>query len=557
MTFYQEFLAELRKAKLSSKQIAKLKRELCLKHKLAKIPTTIEIILHVPEKELSNLKSRLLSKPTRTISGVAPLAIMTKPFPCPHGKCIMCPGGPDSIFGNIPQSYTGREPATLRGIRNNFDPYLQIFNRLEQYVILGHNFEKIELIIMGGTFPSFPLEYQEEFIKYSFKALNDFSTQFFDKNEELKFLKFKRFFELPTLNLHNKDRIKRVQNRILQLKRDSTLEKEQNKNELSKIRCVALCIETRPDYGLLKDGNQMLKLGCTRVELGIQSVYDEVLEKICRGHTTKQTKESIRTLKDLGFKVAGHYMPGLPGLDAKKDLAGMKRLFSDLDYRPDMLKLYPCMVSKGTKLYEEYLKGKFNPLNADQAAKIISQFKKIVPEYCRIMRIQRDIPTKFLEAGVEMTNLRQYLQEKYPVKCRCIRCREPKGQKINWPKVKITVIKYDASKGKEFFISAEDTSQDLLLGFIRLRFPSKFLRKEITKDSALIRELHIYGTATGIGEEGNIQHKGLGKKLLQTAEEISFKQGKRKMVVISGIGVREYYRKQGYELEGVYMMKFL
>src|SRR3989339_1749786 len=188
MDFYTEFLSELRKAELSPKQIAKLKRELCLKYKLGKIPTTIEIILHVPEKELSKLKSKLLSKPTRTISGVAPLAIMTKPFPCPHGKCIMCPGGPDSIFGNIPQSYTRREPATMRGLRNNFDPYLQIFNRLEQYVLLGHNFEKIELIIMGGTFPSFPLSYQEEFIKYSFKALNDFSTYFFDKNGELKFI---------------------------------------------------------------------------------------------------------------------------------------------------------------------------------------------------------------------------------------------------------------------------------------------------------------------------------------------------------------------------------
>jgi len=387
--------------------------------------------------------------------------------------------------------------------------------------------------------------------------LNDFSNHFFDKNGELQFLKLKKFFELPALDFHDKDRIKRVQKNILKLKKDSSLEKEQKKNELAKIRCVALCIETRPDYGLLKEGNQMLKLGCTRVELGIQSVYDDILEKICRGHTMKQTKESIRTLKDLGFKVAGHYMPGLPGLNQKKDLAGMKKLFSDSDYRPDMMKLYPCMVSKGTKLYEEYLKGQFKPLNADQAAKLISQFKKNVPEYCRIMRIQRDIPTKFLEAGVEMTNLRQYMHEKYPVNCRCIRCREPKGQKINWSKVKIKVIKYEASKGKEFFISMEDTSQDLLLGFVRLRFPSQFLRPEITKDSALIRELHVYGTATGIGEEGNLQHKGLGKKLLRTAEEIALKHGKRKMVVISGVGVREYYRKLGYELEGMYMVKSL
>jgi len=272
---------------------------------------------------LDFLKKKLLTKPIRTISGVSPVAIMTAPSKCPHGKCTFCPGGINSPWGNVPQSYTGHEPATMRGLRNNFDPYLQIFNRLEQYVLLGHNFEKIELIIMGGTFPSFPLDYQEEFIKYSFKALNDFSNHFFDKNGELQFLKLKKFFELPALDFHDKDRIKRVQKNILKLKKDSSLEKEQKKNELAKIRCVALCIETRPDYGLLKEGNQMLKLGCTRVELGIQSVYDDILEKICRGHTMKQTKESIRTLKDLGFKVAGHYMPGLPGLNKKKDLAGM------------------------------------------------------------------------------------------------------------------------------------------------------------------------------------------------------------------------------------------
>ncbi|MEK6937761.1 MAG: tRNA uridine(34) 5-carboxymethylaminomethyl modification radical SAM/GNAT enzyme Elp3, partial [Nanoarchaeota archaeon] len=371
---------------------------------------------------------------------------------------------------------------------------------------------------------------------------------------ELDYLEFKQFFELPA-DIEDEERTKRLQKKLLQHKKSCKLLAEQKKNETSHIRCVALCIETRPDYGKLEQGNQMLKLGCTRVELGIQSVYEETLKRIQRGHTAKDTIESIRILRDLGFKVAGHYMPGLPGLNAKKDLEGMKRLFSDSDYRPDMLKLYPCMVAKGTKLYEEYQQGKFKPLNADKAAKLISQFKSFVPEYCRIMRIQRDIPTKQLAAGVEMTNLRQYLQQKYPITCRCIRCREPKNQPISWKDVKIKVLKYEASQGKEFFISAEDTKNDLLIGFLRLRFPSQSLRPEITSDSALVRELHVYGTATAIGEEGSVQHRGWGRKLMQKAEEIALQNGKEKMVIISGVGVREYYRRLKYKLEGPYMTK--
>ncbi len=564
-TFYSEFISALKHQRLSSKQYDKLKLELVQKYKLNQVPTNIDVLLHCTPKDFPKLKTKLLSKPQRTISGVAPVAIMTKPFPCPHGKCIMCPGGINSEFGDVPQSYTGREPATMRGIRNNFDPYLQVFNRLEQYILQGHNCDKVELIIMGGTFPSFPQEYQEEFIKYAFKAMNDFSGLFYGKSREhdgrFNLLKFKRFFELPA-DIEDDLRVKRIQEKLLKLKWKCTLEQAQHLNETAKIRCVALCIETRPDYGTLKEGNEMLRLGCTRVELGIQSVYDKVLKKIERGHTTIDTKNSIRILRDLGFKVAAHYMPGLPDKDFKrtnyrKDLAGMKQLFSDSDYKPDMLKIYPCMVSRGTKLYSHYQKKKFIPLNADEAAKLLVKFKKSVPEYCRIMRIQRDIPTTQMTAGVEMTNLRQYMAQNHEVKCRCIRCREPKNEKINWNKVKIKVMNYIASGGKEFFISAEDTEKDLLIGFIRMRFPSQVLRSEITSKSALIRELHVYGTATGIGDEGNVQHRGWGKKLLQKAEEIAKKAGKDKMVIISGVGAREYYRNLGYKLERVYMTKKL
>ncbi|MFA6462210.1 MAG: tRNA uridine(34) 5-carboxymethylaminomethyl modification radical SAM/GNAT enzyme Elp3 [Candidatus Woesearchaeota archaeon] len=551
--FYPELLKILLRRNLSLKEFDQIKRDLSRKYNLKEVPTNIQILLHANKQEAVKLRPFLLSKPVRSLSGVAPVAIMTQPFPCPHGKCIMCPGGVKSAFGNVPQSYTGTEPATMRGIHNDYDPYLQVMNRLEQYILLGHNCEKVELIVMGGTFPSFPKPYQEKFIKFAFKAMNDFSQQFYYRGE-LNYLKFKQFFELPAPP-NDTTRIKRVKKKMLALKGRSSLIKEQKRNETSTIKAVALCIETRPDYGLLIQGNEMLRLGCTRVELGIQSVYDKTLQRIQRGHTTLQTQQSIQILKDLGFKVAGHYMPGLPGLSKEEDLKGMIRLFSDQNYRPDMLKIYPCMVAKGTKLYKEYQQGKFKPLVAEDAAEMIFKFKKYVPEYCRIMRIQRDIPSTQIVAGVKMTNLRQYLHQTYPVNCRCIRCREPKGHKISWKDIKIKVNEYDASQGEEFFISAEDIKNDLLIGFIRMRFPSTLLRKEITKNSALIRELHVYGTATAIGEEGTVQHRGWGKKLMKTAEEIARKYSKTRMVIISGIGVRNYYRKLGYRLEGPYMIK--
>ncbi len=558
MTFYQEIITKIKQKNLTEKQLAKLKRDLALKFKLQKIPTNIQILLEAPAQDFSCLKRKLMTKPTRTLSGVSPIAVMTKPFPCPHGKCTFCPGGIGSPWGDVPQSYTGHEPATLRAKRNNYDPYLTIFNRLEQYVLLGQNFEKAEIIVMSGTFPAMPKSYQEKFVKEIYQALNDFSRLFFASNRRFDYLKFKRFFQLPG-PLHDQERIRQVQDRILRLKRKrkAVLEEEQKKNERAIVKCVAFCIETRPDWGFLEQGNQMLRQGCTRVELGIESVYDDVLKHVHRGHTVADAKRSVQTLRDLGFKINFHYMPGLPLTDRTRDIAGMKQLFNDPDYRPDMLKIYPCMVSRGTKLYEEYQRGEFMPLSTEEAARRIVDFKRTVPEYCRIQRIQRDVPTKYWEAGVDRTNLRQYMFENYPVKCRCIRCREPKNRKIDWKKVRMKIQEYAASGGREFFLLVEDTANDILLGFCRLRFPGKFLRSEITKDSALIRELHVYGTATALGEEGKIQHKGWGKKLMKKAEEICQRNGKKKIIVISGVGVRGYYRKLGYRKEGPYMVKII
>jgi elongator complex protein 3 len=551
--FCQILAEEISKNNISNvDELLLFRNKISSKYKQKELPSLIQILLYLKEEDRKKFKV----KPTRTMSGVTPIAIMTKPIPCPHGKCIYCPGGLNSQFGDVPQSYTGGEPATMRAIRNHYDPYLQIFNRLEHYVLLGHPIDKIELIVMGGTFPSFTQEYQEEFIKFSFKAMNDFSDLFFKKNE-FDYTKFKTFFELPTNDFKDKKRTEIIQKKLLKIKSNCILEEEQTKNETANIRCIALCIETKPDWGLLKQGNELLRLGCTRIELGIQSVYENVIKHVHRGHTIQDTIDSIRILKDLGFKISAHYMPGLPLTNKKQDIEGMKTLFLDSNYCPDMLKIYPTMVSKGTLLHVDYLQGKFKPIDAKEAAERIVEFKKFVPEYCRIQRIQRDVPTKQWEAGVELTNFRQYMVQNYKVKCRCIRCREPRDKNINWDKIKIKITEYEASNGKEFFIAAEDIENDLIIGFARLRFPSESLREEITKDSAMIRELHVYGTATAIGEEGSVQHKGWGKKLMQEAEKIAKKHKKTKMLVISGIGVRQYYYKLGYKKEGPYVTKQL
>ena len=535
-----------------------LKRDISKKYKLPRIPTNIEILLSLPEEAIPDYKKILLTKPTRTISGVSPVAIMTKPSKCPHGKCTYCPGGLNSPWGDVPQSYTGHEPATMRGIRNNYDAYLQVFNRLQQYVLLGQTLDKIEIIVMGGTFTATPKEYQEEFIFGTFQAMNDFSEMFF-VNDELDYLKFKRFFLLPG-RLLDSEREEKIKQEVIKLKlnRNTTLEQEQIKNETSNVRCVALCIETKPDWGFLEQGNEMLRLGCTRVELGIQSVYDDVLTAVHRGHTAADSIKSIQILRDLGFKINFHYMPGLPLTDYQRDIEGMKRLFSDPDYRPDMIKLYPCMVGPGTVLYNQWKNGEFNPITTEEAAKMVAEFYNFVPEYCRIQRVQRDVPTKYWKAGVDRTNLRQYTDEKYDVNSRDIRAREPKGKNIDWDNVQLRVTEYDASGGKEFFIQAEDKDSDVIIGFCRLRFPKELLRFEIVNDSALLRELHVYGTATAIGEKGLVQHKGWGKKLMEKAEEIARTNEKTKMVVIAGVGVREYFRnKLGYYKEGPYMVKEL
>ena len=526
---------------------------------LKKIPRNIELLFQKGNHQLP-----FVTKPTRTMSGVAPLAIMTKPFRCPEqAQCTFCPGGPGSVYGDTPKSYPGGSPAHMRAMRNHYDSYLQVFNRLEHYALLGQDFSKIELIIMGGTFMSYPRVYRDAFITDALQGMNDFSQMFFEHGTFL-WEKFLSFFELPG-DLQNAERFAKVQRKVLALKQESTLEREQARNETSPVRCVVFCVETRSDCSRHVHIDEMLRLGVTRVEVGIQSVYDDVLQRVKRGNTNHDNILATQLLKDSFLKVGYHVMIGLPGSTPERDVAMFTTLFEDPSYKPDALKIYPCLVFKGTEVYEEWKRGDFVPLTAHEAAELIVKMKQVVPPYCRIMRIQRDIPTHMIDAGVERTNLRQDIHElmqKRGIVCHCIRCREPKRKNIAWDAVKMKRLDYEASQGQEIFLSMEDTQQDLLLGFTRLRIPFQPYRPEITFQSAGIREIHVYGMAVPVGKEAemkDVQHRGIGTQLMLEAEKIAREEfDTKKMLVMSGIGVREWFiKKLGYQKDGAYVSKTL
>jgi elongator complex protein 3 len=542
------------KKKITLDKFNSYKNRICKEFKISKVPTNIEILMHAKKQEYPKLKD-LVTKPTRTMSGVAVVAVMSKPHKCPHGKCITCPGGIDSSFGDVPQSYTGKEPATRRAIRNKYDPYLQVMNRLEQYIVTGHTPEKIELIIMGGTFISLPKSYVNNFVRLCFKAMNDFSKLFF-KEKEINFLKFKEFFMLPG-DINDEKREKEIKKKLRKLKQTkTTLLQEQNRNEKSKIKCVSLVVETRPDYAKQKHIQTMLELGCTKVELGVQTVFESVLEAMHRGHTVQDSIIATRLLKNNGFKINYHIMPGLYTSTRLKDIETFRILFGDQNFKPDMLKIYPCMVLKGTKLYDLWKKNLYSPIKTEEAIEILKIAKQNIPEYVRIMRVQRDIPTFMTQAGVGMTNLRQRLQEEMKnekIECNCIRCREISRIDSQKGKIKVKIQKYNASYGTEFFITIEKGKG--LIGLCRLRITDESVNKYITNKTGLIRELHVYGAVEKIGQKGKIQHKGYGKKLLKIAEDISKLLQKEKMVIISGVGVRNYYRNLGYRKQGPYMVK--
>lgn len=557
---------------LDMKKLNNLKIEYAKKYSFGKIIKNPEIIAYCTDENRDVVIKKLNIKPIRELSGVTVVALFAKPHGCPHGKCMYCPGGVGSPFGDTPQSYTGKEPAAMRAIRNNYEPYLQIFNRLEHYVINGHMPDKLELIFMGGTFPSMDLSYRDEFVTSVYKAINDFGDMFIiidskTGKKSINYIAFNTFFETKT-DFRSDERMHRIQSKEMNLNSSSrkSLEFEINRNETANIRSIGLTVETKPDWALEKHINDMLRYGVTRFEVGVQTLDEKCLKMTNRGHTLAETKRSFQVMKDSCLKINAHMMLGLPASDLTIDEESMIDLFKLPDYRPDMLKIYPCLVVEGTPLYKMWEQGKFIPIDTQKAAEIIARTYKEIPRYVRVMRVQRDIPTTVSQDGVRNSNLRQYVDKEMikqgvvskDIRSREIGFRQNEGVKMGTFEIKTEV--YDSSSGKDYFLDVADEN-DTMIGFIRLRFPFQTdLRPEITDKTALIRELHIYGQTIPVGDDSKdnlVQHKGWGRKLLAKAEEIAKKEGFEKMCIISGVGVREYYRKFGYELEGPYMVKKL
>lgn len=569
---FTELIKELRTNKYnSSKDINKLKINLAKKHNYKTIIKNPQIIAHCKnDKERKEIISILNIKPIRELSGVTVVALFAKPHSCPHGKCMYCPGGPNSEYGDTPQSYTGKEPAAQRAIRNNYDPYLQVFNRLEHYVINGHLPDKLELIFMGGTFPSLEKEYREEFVNLVYKAINDFGDLFIieeNKKKKIDFEKFNEFF-LTREEFNSNKRTSSVKDKVWEIRNKNikNFKYEINKNETGKIRSIGLTIETKPDWALEKHCNEALEYGCTRLEVGVQTLDENCLRKTNRGHTLSDTVRAFSVMKDMCFKINAHMMLGLPASNIETDKKSLNDLFLDSRFRPDMLKIYPCLVVKGTPLYNMWKQNMFKSVNTKEAAEIIAEVFRNIPRYVRVMRVQRDIPTTEINEGIQNSNLREYVEEEMKAKgifSKDIRAREVGFRQmqgiVTKGEFRIEIEEYDSSGGVDYFIDVVDDI-DSMIGFIRLRFPSKTgMRTEINDKTALIRELHIYGQTIPVGDEkkGAVQHKGWGRKLLEKAEHIAKENGYNKMAIISGVGVREYYKKFGYKLEGPYMCKEL
>ncbi|MFH0861376.1 MAG: tRNA uridine(34) 5-carboxymethylaminomethyl modification radical SAM/GNAT enzyme Elp3 [Candidatus Altiarchaeota archaeon] len=542
---YRKIIRKIVSGEIGSREDLDIeKRALAVKLGLNKFIRNSEILAHAKQSEKAKVLTLLQKKPTRTISGVAVVAAMTQPSECPHGRCKYCPGGPKI---KVPQSYTGEEPATRRAIRYDYDPYLQVTFRLAQLKTIGHPIDKVDLIVMGGTLTAQPLDYQEWFVKRCFEAMNEFKKNF-AKIRKLGEEGFRRVYS----------------EREHQFKYIEDVHRE---NESSSVRCVGLTFEPRPDWAKQEQIDFMLGFGVTRVELGVQNPSDRIYKMVDRGHTVKDVVEATQQLKDSGLKVGYHMMPGILGNKPKVDLDAFKKIFTDDRFKPDMVKIYPCIILKGTEYYDNWKSGKFEPLSTEQAVDLIVKVKKIMPPWIRTMRIMRDIPSPLVEAGIKSSNLGQMVysrMEEKGIKCQCIRCREV-GRFLpeiepNPADIELVRRDYKASRGKEIFLSFEDTVQDILIGFLRLRIPYKPFRPEITTQTALIRELHIYGPMVELGEKAKEkwQHRGYGKELLKEAEKIAKKEHNMKnLLVTSGVGARDYYKKFGYKRAGPYMGKNL
>ena len=509
-------LLQLHHTKLNSKTLYIFKKS-CVKLLGGKVPRDSDILAAYRElvrtkkiPEDPRLIKLLTVRAVRTLSGVTPFAVMTKPYICP-GQCTFCP-----LELGMPKSYLSDEPAAARAKMMDFDPKLQIQSRLNQLVEIGHDTDKIELIVIGGTFSNYPESYKRDFFKTMIDTINGKSS--------------------------------------------NTLEDAQVKNETAKHRIVGISIETRPDWIDEKEVKLLRELGVTKVQLGVQAFDEAVLKRIMRGHTLDRVGEATRLLKDAGIKVCYHFMPNLPGSTPDLDKHMAHLMYEDPRFKPDFVKIYPAQVIPGTEMYKEWERGEFVPYCDEQLKEVLKELKKITPPFVRIDRLVRDISKKWVAAGTKATNMRQYIQQEMKQEgwnCKCIRCREVKARNLS-VSPELLILPIATSGAQEYLLTYEHLGK--LFSLLRLRLPntysSLFLELE---GAAIIRELHTYGKVVPVksNDESHTQHRGLGKKLMAEAEQIAKKAGYQKIAVISSIGTRDYYRKLGYAREGLYMTKVL
>ena len=508
-----------------------LRNNIAKKHFLSNTPPLTAIINAVPEHYKKYILPRLIAKPIRSASGIAVVAVMCKPHRCPHiaytgNICVYCPGGPDSDFEYSTQSYTGYEPTSMRAIRARYDPFEQARGRVDQIKSLGHSVDKVEYIIRGGTFMSLPVSYREEFISQLHNALSGFQAT-------------------------------NVDEAVLA-------------GEMSSTKCVGITIETRPDYCLDQHLSDMLRYGCTRLEIGVQSLYEDVARDTNRGHTVASVAETFKLSKDAGFKVVSHMMPDLPNVGMERDLDQFREYFENPNFRTDGLKIYPTLVIRGTGLYELWRTGRYKNYTPNALIDLVARILALVPPWTRIYRVQRDIPMPLVTSGVENGNLRELALSRmkdFGTTCRDVRTREvginEVKNKIRPSQVELVRRDYTANGGWETFLAYEDPKQDILIGLLRLRKCSSThtFRPELTgQPTSLVRELHVYGSAVPVHgrDPRKFQHQGYGTLLMEEAERIARDEhGSEKLSIISGVGVRSYYAKLGYWLDGPYMSKWL
>ena len=522
----------------------------------------------------------------RSLSGIAVVTSLVKPYMCP-GKCVYCP-----TEVRMPKSYIATEPAAARALALNFDPYELMRQRLITLQENGHPTDKIEYIVKGGTWNAYTLGYQYWYILESFRACNEVKKNSNVKSQNAPAFVLMNYGEAKKLKKNLDSGFRQNDSRLTENSPLKDLQKalaiEQKKNETAQHRIIGLTLETRPDAISPKTIWHMRQQGCTRIELGLQATDDKILELIKRGHTVQQFRDAMFLLRQAGFKVDLHFMPDLPGTTPVHDVEMYKKIFSDIGLRPDMIKIYPNTVIKSAELYQWFLDGRYVPYGDTPAmTEALMEMKLATPRYCRISRLIRDIPATEIEGGNTITNLRELLEKKLHAqgkRCVCLRCREISRQEKNLSKTirpKLFIDMYETIGGTEYFISFEDAKRLAVFGFLRLRIPDQIAdnryqitdnKKQITdniiqlhkllpatKNCAFIRELHVYGQMVNIGKKNAdaSQHKGLGKKLIQAAEKITRQKKFKKITVISGVGVRDYYRHQGYRSRDTYLVKKL